>query len=159
MRAKKKSAPRKPGPRDKKAPARAKGGNSRGPDPAVSAFLRELDHPLKKEIEAVRRIILGVSPDIGEGIKWNSASFRTTEFFATVNWRAKDAVQLIFHKGAKAKDNSTTGMQIADPAGLIKWLAKERCLVTVGAGKQIQANRAALEAIVRQWIGQMSPPG
>ncbi len=124
-------------------------------DPAVGAFLRELDHPLKKEIEAVRRIILGVRPDIREGIKWNSLSFRTTEFFATVLLRSTDGVQLVFHEGAKVKDNSTEGMQIADPEGLIEWLAKERCLVTLGAGKDIQANRAAFEAIVREWIREM----
>jgi uncharacterized protein YdhG (YjbR/CyaY superfamily) len=124
-------------------------------DPAVSAFLRELDHPLKPDIEAVREIILGVGPEIREGIKWKAPSFRTTDYFATFNLRAKDCVQLIFHMGAKVKDNSTKGMQIADPAGMIEWLAKERCLVTVGTGKDIQANRAALEAIVREWIEQL----
>jgi uncharacterized protein YdhG (YjbR/CyaY superfamily) len=124
-------------------------------DAAVSAFLCKLDHPLKQEIEAVRLIILGVSPGIREGIKWKAPSFRTTEYFATFNLRAKDRVQLIFHMGAKVKDNSTQGMHIADPAGLTEWLAKERCLVTVGTGKDIQANRAALKTIVREWIGQL----
>ncbi|MBI3844027.1 MAG: DUF1801 domain-containing protein [Planctomycetes bacterium] len=123
-------------------------------DPAVVAFLRDLDHPLKKEIEAVRQIILGVSPEIREGIKWNAPSFRTTDYFATFNLRATDKVQLVFHKGAKVKDNSTKGMQIADPAGLLKWLAKERCLVTLGVGKDISAKRAALQSIVREWIPQ-----
>jgi hypothetical protein len=124
-------------------------------DPAVAALLSKLDHPLKSEIETVRRIILGVSPTIHEGIKWNSLSFRTTEYFATVNWRCRDSVQLVFHQGAKVKDNSTQGIQIDDPKGLIQWLAKERCLVTLGAGKEIQINRTALAGIVRQWIGQM----
>ena len=126
-------------------------------DPAVVAFLRELDHPRKKEIETVRQIILRVSPEIREGIKWNAPSFRTTEYFATVNLRARggeDHVWLILHKGAKVKDNSTKEMQLADPAGLIKWLAKDRCLVTLGNRKDIQAKRAALEAIIREWIGQ-----
>src|SRR5262245_30366184 len=123
-------------------------------DPAVVEFLRELEHPLKKEIEAIRQIILGVSPTIREGIKWNSVSFRTTEFFATIHLRSRDRVQLVFHMGAKVKDNSTN-MQIADPGGLIQWLAGDRCLVTLGAGKDIQANRAALETIVREWIRQM----
>ena len=46
-------------------------------------------------------------------------------------------------------------MQIADPAGLLKWLARDRCLVTFADGKDIQAKRAALEAIVREWIRQL----
>jgi hypothetical protein len=124
-------------------------------DSAVGEFLRELDHPLKKEIEVVRSSILGASPAIREGIKWNSLSFHTTEWFATVNWRCRDRVQLVFHKGAKVKDNSTKGARIADPAGLIKWLAKDRCLVTLKVGKDFSAHRSALQSIVRAWIKQM----
>ena len=81
-------------------------------------------------------------------------SFCTTDWFATVNWRYRDGVQLVFHKGAKVKDNSVK-MQIADPAGLIRWLATDRCLVTVGAGKEFAKNRKALLAIVRAWIKAM----
>jgi hypothetical protein len=40
-----------------------------------------------------------------------------------------------------------------DPAAGV--LAKDRCLVTFGDGNDIQATRAALEAIVREWIGQL----
>ena len=130
--------------------AKSKADNSRD-DAAVAEFLRDLDHPLKKEIEAVRQIILGVSPAIGEGIKWNSLSFRTTEYFATVFLRATDRVQLIFHLGAKVKDNAHK-LKISDPAGLIKWLSTDRGLVTVGEPKEIPANRAKLESIVREWI-------
>ncbi|XXF80769.1 DUF1801 domain-containing protein [Myxococcaceae bacterium GXIMD 01537] len=121
-------------------------------DPAVDAFLRELEHPLKQEIEAVRRIILDAAPEIREAIKWNAPSFRTTDFFATFNLRSKEGVQLVFHTGAKVKATAKTGLPIEDPAGLLKWLAKDRCLVTLGAGPEIEARRAAFEAIVREWI-------
>ena len=124
-------------------------------DPAVSASLRELDHPLKQEIEAVRQIILGVSPEIREGIKWNAPSFRTTEYFATVNLRAKDGetrVWLILHTGAMAKRKK---MEITDSSGLLKWLTKDRCLVTFEDAKDIQDKRAALRAIIREWIRQL----
>jgi uncharacterized protein YdhG (YjbR/CyaY superfamily) len=118
----------------------------------VVAYLRDLKHPLKKEIEAVRRIMLGVSPLIGEAIKWNAPSFRTeNEFFATFNMRAKESVQLIFHLGAKVRPDLKP-LKIADPKGLMKRLGKDRALVTLGAGRDIPANRAALEAIARAWI-------
>ena len=118
----------------------------------VGQFMRELDHPLKRDIEAVRQIILNVDPGISEAIKWNAPSFRTTDFFATVNLRSRECVQLIFHTGAKVKTTAATGISIADPAGLLKWLAKDRCLVTLGVGKDIQIKRAAFEAVVREWI-------
>jgi len=119
-------------------------------DPAVIAFLRDLNHPLKKEIEAVRQIILGASPKIREGIKWNAPSFRTTEYFATFNLRA-DRVWLILHLGAKVRDN-TTSLKIADPAGLLEWLAKDRCVVKFSDAKDVKAKRAALAAVIRAWI-------
>lgn len=120
-------------------------------DAAVMVFLAELKHPLKSVIEAVRQIILGVSPKISEGIKWNSPSFRTTEWFATLNLR-DNRVWLILHLGAKVKDNSTKGMQIADPTGMLKWLAKDRCLVTFENERDVEAKRKGLEAVVREWI-------
>jgi uncharacterized protein YdhG (YjbR/CyaY superfamily) len=123
-------------------------------DPEVVAFLRALKHPLKKDIESVRKIILGVSPEIHEGIKWNAPSFRISEYFATFFLRSEDRVQLIFHRGAKAKDNAKK-LQIADSKGLIEWLGTDRCRVTLGVGKQIKANRAAFERIIREWIAQM----
>lgn len=121
-------------------------------DPAVEAFLRELEHPRKPEIEAVRRIILGVSPTIREGIKWNAPSFRTTEYFATFHLRTRDSVRLVLHTGAKARATAATGLDIPDPSGLLQWLAKDRCLVSLADGAQVEARRAALEAILRAWI-------
>lgn len=157
--------PRKPRANAKKGPSagaarhEAAGGavavvapGSSQTDPAVIAFLRELEHPLKEEIEALRQIILGVSPEIREEIKWNAPSFRTTEHFATFNLRTKDRVRIILHTGAKVKATATKGVEIADPAGLLEWLAKDRCLVTFSDRKDVRERQAALEAILRAWI-------
>jgi hypothetical protein len=116
--------------------------------------MRKLDHPLKPELEAVRAIILGVSPEISEGIKWNSPSFRVKEWFATINIR-KDAIHVILHLGAKVKDNSTGGLTIDDPTGLLEWLAKERAAVKFGHMQAIKSGRASFEDIVRQWVAGM----
>lgn len=145
----------------KQPPARAASPRSaREPRPKptrdgdVDTFLRELDHPLKQEILQVRGIILGVSPGITEGIKWNSLSFRTTDDFATVHRRSTDALQLVFHFGAKAKKRRERA-RLSDSADLVTWLADDRCLDTLGTGKDIRKHAAALEAIVREWIAQM----
>lgn len=142
----------KPAPAKK---AKAKPGTTRREtqtDPAVTAYLRKLDHPLKKEFEVVRGIILGASPEISEGIKWNVPSFRTSnDFFATMNVRTKDSVQLVFHLGAKVRKDLKTP-KIVDPKRLVKWLAKDRAMITLGMAKDISAHRAAFEAIVRAWI-------
>jgi hypothetical protein len=116
----------------------------------AGAFLAALDHPLKADIEAVRRLILGVDPAISDGVKWNSLSFRKSDWFATVNLRSKDVIQLVFHTGAEVKDNPE--LKIPDANGLLLWLAKDRALVTLGSGKTLKANAKAFEAIVKAWI-------
>lgn len=131
----------KKAPKPKKAPA------SRD---EADAFLAALDHPLKADIEIVRKLILGVSPEISDGVKWNSLSFRHTDWFATVNLRSKDVIQLVFHTGAKAKESPE--LKVPDPGGLLLWLSKDRALITLGAGKTLKANANAFEAIVKAWI-------
>lgn len=121
---------------------------------AVDEFMRKLDHSLKAELEAVRSIILGANPEISEGIKWNAPSFHLKEYFATINIR-KDEVLVILHLGAKVKDNSTAGLKINDPVGLLEWLAKDRAAVKFRDMKAIKTGKAAFENIVRQWIAYL----
>ena len=139
----KKSVAEKPKAARPKAPSRPL------PDDA-SAFLAALDHPLKADIAAVRKLILGADPAITDGVKWNSLSFRHTDWFATVNLRSKDVIQLVMHTGAKAKDNPK--LKIPDENSLLVWLAKDRALATLGAGKTLKANAKAFEAIVKAWV-------
>ena len=76
---------------------------SGGPE-GVERFLASLEHPCRREIAALREIILGAAPGVTEEIKWNAPSFRTTAHFATFHLRATDGVQVILHAGAKRRD-------------------------------------------------------
>lgn len=123
-------------------------------DPAVDAFLAGLDHPLKAEIEAVRALFLGLGPEVGEGIKWKAPTFRTRDDFATVNLRSANKLQVILHLGAKVRPELEKPV-IDDPARLLRWLGKDRCMATLGAGETFRANLPAFEAVLRQWIGHV----
>lgn len=117
----------------------------------VDNFMRDLEHPFKAEIQAVRSIILGASPDITEGIKWNAPSFACGEYFATIHLRARDCVQVIFHLGAKVRDVGPNGITVPDPAGLLQWLAKDRATAKFADMRAIRAQQSALAALVREW--------
>ena len=121
--------------------------------PDVAAFLAALDHPLKPEIEAVRQIILGVSPTIQETIKWNAPSFRTHEDFATFHLRRQDVVQIVMHRGTKVRALPPGGLSIPDPAGLLTWITPDRGMLTLGA--DIQTHQGALVGIIEAWIRQL----
>lgn len=118
----------------------------------VETFLASLEHPFKKEILALRQLILGAAPSIEEGIKWNAPSFRTSEYFATFQLRAKDGVQVILHLGAKTRETATTGIELADPESLLEWLAKDRASAKFRDLKDIDAKRPAFAKVIREWI-------
>jgi hypothetical protein len=118
----------------------------------VETFLASLEHPFKQEILALRQTILGADSRIAEGIKWNAPSFRTSEYFATFNLRAKEGVQVILHLGAKKRDTATTGIGVADPESLLEWLARDRASVRFRDLKDIDARRSAFAEVIRQWL-------
>ncbi len=108
--------------------------------------------PHKQEILALRRIILGADPRIGEGIKWNAPSFRTSEWFATVALRAKDGVQVIMHFGAKKRVGFDPRTAIADPESLLEWAGEDRAFARFRALVDVEAKQSAFAAVIRQWI-------
>jgi hypothetical protein len=120
----------------------------------VTAFMARLEHPRKAEIEALRTIIRGADRRIREAVKWNAPSFCLEEHFATFKLRPTNTVQVVFHTGAKVRPNATA-FAIDDPAGLLTWAAKDRCVATLDDLSDIEARKGAVVAIVRQWIAQL----
>jgi Domain of unknown function (DU1801) len=86
----------------------------------VGEFMRGLDHPLKRDIETVRQIILNVDPGISEAIKWNAPSFRTTDFFATVNLRSREMRPAHLPYGRKGEGRRDDGDQYRRSRGPVK---------------------------------------
>ena len=119
---------------------------------AVDAFMAALEHPFKAELELLREILLGADPTVAEGIKWNAPSFRTSGYFATTHLRGKGTIGLILHLGAKARELPAGGLAVADPAGLLKWLGKDRAMIEFRNRTEIDSAREALAALIRQWI-------
>jgi hypothetical protein len=119
---------------------------------AVDAFMQQLNHPMKPEIEAIRRLILGADSSVAEGIKWNAPSFRTSEYFATMNLRVKSGVSVILHLGAKVRQTAITGIPVDDPDGLLTWLAKDRASVVFTDGKDFKSKAVAFKRLLKQWL-------
>src|SRR5262245_53119364 len=117
----------------------------------VDAFMETLNHPLKVEVQAVRDIIKDVNPAITEHIKWNAPSFcYNGDDRVTMNLRANDYLQLIFHRGAKVKDSKDFSFE--DSTGLLEWLAADRAVVKLHNMDEVMAKKAALAKIVDQWM-------
>ncbi|HQW87444.1 MAG TPA: DUF1801 domain-containing protein [Flavobacteriales bacterium] len=121
-------------------------------DPAVNALLDAHDHPLRKEIDHLRTIILDADGSIEEGVKWNTASYRTTDWFATLNGpRHVKEPMIILHAGAKAK-GIVLKDRVPDPEGLLKWMGNDRAQVVFKDAADIKAKQNVLRAIVSAWV-------
>jgi hypothetical protein len=118
----------------------------------VDEFMSRLEHPLKEEIEVIRALILDAHSGITESIKWNAPSFYFRDYFATFHLRAKKGVQIILHRGAKVKAGDPEEITIHDEAGLLTWLASDRCSIQFYNKKDVIDNRAAFQSIINQWI-------
>jgi hypothetical protein len=118
---------------------------------AVNVYIKSLEHPLKPLLKEIRRTILEADPRITEGIKWNSSSFYCYGWFATVNLRAKNGVQVVLHHGAKIRDDSTLSFTIDDPSHLLAWPSKDRAIVTFISTDHFQNNSVAFKKIIKQW--------
>jgi hypothetical protein len=112
--------------------------------PKVNAFLKDLKHPLKRESEALRSIIMNANSKLSERIKWNAPSFFYKEDMAAFNLRSQAYILIvfIFYNGTMIDDNT----------GLLEGDYKDRRLAKFHSMEDVLAKKAALEKIVNQWV-------
>jgi hypothetical protein len=110
----------------------------------VDAYMRDLDHPFKAEIEAVRAIILGASPKVSERIKWNAPSFFYKEDLGAFHPRATEFAHLVllFPGGAGVPAKSS----------LLEGKAKDRREAKFHSLEDIETKKLALEKLVKAWV-------
>lgn len=111
----------------------------------VDAFMKELDHPFKVEVEAIRKIIKKVNKGITEQVKWKAPSFSYKGYLVTFNLWEKKRVHLVFHNGAILTDNG----------GLLEGDYPDRRMMYFSDMKDVQAKKSALESFIKEWIKVM----
>lgn len=121
----------------------------------VEAFLASLAHPHKDAIVRLRALLRDADPRVVEGLKWNAPSFAIDEHFATFQLRAKTGVMLVMHFGAKKRASLPERTAIADPDGLLAWVAADRATITFADLADVEAKRESFVAVVRAWIAAM----
>jgi hypothetical protein len=110
----------------------------------VDAYMRDVDHPFKAEMQAVREIILGASPKISERIKWNAPSFFCGEDLGAFNPRATEYAHLILlFPGGQGMDDSS---------GLLEGNHKDRREAKFHSLDDVKAKKRALEKLVKGWV-------
>lgn len=119
-------------------------------DAQIEQLLEELDHPLKPTVLALRECILQCAPEIMEGYKWKSPSFRVVDYFATINLHDRKQIRLILHAGARSRGLDLRA-EVGAPPGL-QWLGADRAMLVFVREDDVQAQCEPLYALLRAWI-------
>lgn len=108
--------------------------------------MQQLDHPMKAEVEVLRKIISEADPNIAERVKWNAPSYYYKMDMAAFNLRQTKFVQLIliFPKGL-----------IEDRSGLMEGDWKDRREARFHSMEDIRTKETALKRVVKEWVKLM----
>jgi hypothetical protein len=108
----------------------------------VALHMNAMDHPLKKETEALRKIIKNANPNLGERIKWNAPSYYYVEDIVTFGPVRTGRVLLVFHHPFVVKVKSK----------LLEGDYKDRRLVYFDSMSAVKSNKKELERIINEII-------
>ena len=112
----------------------------------VDAFLAALEHPLKPQVQALRKAILAVDDRITEQVKWNAPSFRTAkDYVCTFSLRPGKPLLLIFHNPLIPRIQST----------IFDGDFKDRRLVTFADAQNVKAKTPEVRRVVAALLKEM----
>lgn len=119
----------------------------------VVEYLNNLEHPLKEEIEEVRKIILSVNEHITEHIKWNAPSFCfNNQDRVTFHLHGKNYFQLVLHCGSKGTGHAEKGPLFEDTTELLHWVTGDRAISKLTNMSDVKSKKKKLAEVVAKWI-------
>jgi hypothetical protein len=110
-------------------------------NPEVSAWLEDLDHPLKEVILAVRSVFLEADGRISETVTWKSPTCTYKGNLDSIDPKARKHVAVLFHRGAEIRGAHA----LLEGEGRLARYARFGDLATV------EHRREELVAVVRAW--------
>lgn len=118
----------------------------------VTDFLDEQNHPFRKEIEQLRHCILTANTDLTENIKWNGPNYCIDgKDRITIKIQPPKLIQLIFHCGAKVKEQPKAKL-IKEDFGMLVWKGNDRAIATFKNMQDVENGKIDLTKIVKEWI-------
>ncbi len=120
-------------------------------NPKVDAFLDGLAHAERDTIDLLRDMVLGISDEISEQIKWNGPSFCIDgDDRLTMRLAPKGGLQMIFHCGAKGAADKVVDFK--DTTGRMTWPAANRGVLSIDTKDDILAEADGLKNLFGSWI-------
>lgn len=118
----------------------------------VTTFLDGFSHPLRKEIEQLRRLIMSSNNNLAENVKWNGPNYSSIKGDRiTMKIYPPKQIQLIFHLGAKVQEQPDR-RRISGDNGFLDWKTNDRAVVSFKSIEDINSREAVLIEIINAWL-------
>ena len=118
----------------------------------VTIFLDKLNHPLRKEIDSLRNLILGSNNLLIENIKWNGPNYSWCgNDRITMRIQPPKQIQIIFHRGAKKLEQPQKRL-INDETNFLSWKENDRAIVSFKSFDEIENSKTTLQKVVSDWL-------
>lgn len=118
----------------------------------VTEFLDRMEHPLRNEIEYLRWIIMSTGLELSEGIKWNGPNYCiNSEDRITMRINPFKQIQVIFHRGAKVKEQPKDRL-IKDEYKILTWKENDRAIATFRNIDEVEQLSVLFKELVILWI-------
>lgn len=118
----------------------------------VTNFLDKLNHPLRKEIDVLRNLILSSNNLLIENIKWNGPNYSWCgNDRITMRIQPPKQIQIIFHRGAKKLEQPQNRL-INDETNFLSWKENDRAIVSFKGFDEIENSKTILQRVVSDWL-------
>jgi hypothetical protein len=116
-------------------------------------FLTKFNDERKPLVVAMLNAISEECPTLTETIKWNAPTFCLKgKDRMTIMLHKKDRVGLIFHTGAKPKEDKKSAPLHKDDTGLLEWNSNIRATITFLDLTDFLSKRNLFKRAVKRWI-------
>ena len=109
----------------------------------------------KPLVEAVLKAVVEACPAFTESIKWNAPNFCDDgKDRMTLMLHKKESVGLIFHTGARPKEDKKAPHLFTDETGLLVWNSNIRATVSFVSMEDFLAKRPQFQAALKRWVDE-----
>lgn len=120
----------------------------------VTSLVEGKAHPLRDEINFLRSVILAADSRLAENVKWNGPNYAVgDEDRITMKIFPPRQIQLIFHRGAKVREQPKEKL-IEDVDGLLTWKQNDRAIASFKSISSINASKNSLTKIIQDWVSR-----
>ena len=119
----------------------------------LEEFFSDLKQPRASEVTALRKIITETESELIEKLKWNAPSYSYHhDDRITFNMFNPGVTRLVFHAGAKTKEDKNAPPVFEDETGLLEWNSNIRATVSFNSVEKINESKHNLIKIIKKWL-------